>query len=394
MEQSDILDDLANLEFCENEQKQLDEKFKPQTQVDINEPFYRASRNSSFVVQAISVILGFGACLEVSERFPDYKVIVFFAFVGLLVGWEYYKRRFLSEVQKIRIKNKYKKIKLKSTPYLIASAFLVSGSMAIGYYGAVPVIEKLSQHKELENIEDLEESYFLQIAEVQEEFLSASLANVIDSVKTGIFYTHGRKKGELKSSGASLFKELQKGESKNIEQKNEALIALRSEMNEEVKNAKDRNKVIVSEHKAWCKTFGKYSALGNIICDILLMILLRWCFNHEDSKRILNRKKKELKEAKEKEPFTIAGVKDKVKEQVKEVINQPVTPLQSVNPIAFNKRKEGDIIKGTGKKKDRILVEVNGELREYTKGKLKNLMKAQTGAERIKHLNNLIEKLG
>jgi hypothetical protein len=393
METTDILDDLANLEFNESEQEKLDNKFRPETQVDINEPFYIASRNASFVVQCISVILGFGACVELAEKFPEYKEIVFLSFVGVLAGWEYYKRRFLSKIQEIRIKNKYKKIKLSSTPYKIASFILVAGSMAIGYHGAEPVIKKLSQHSPLQNIEELREGFFQQISEVQEEYLSASLGGKIDTLSKGIRYKYGKKKGELKSAGSNLVADLVEVEKEHIEQKNKAVNDLRAEMVQAMDEAKANNKEIVSTHEGWCSSFGLYASLGNILCDILLIILLRWCFNHEDSKRILNRKKKELQESlqvKEKEQFQEPAKKKEV--EVQAVKEQEAES----NPIGFGK-KEGSLTQKNGQ--PAVLVSITkgknkGKLVAKTRTELENNINSQSNplSPRTMHLKSLLEK--
>lgn len=55
--------------------------------------------------------------------------------------------------------------------------------------------------------------------------------------------------------------------------------------------------------------------------------------------------------------------------------------------------KEGTIIKAKGRRKARVIVAVGEELRPMTLGQLNNLIKAQTGAERIHHLETLKSKL-
>lgn len=391
---TDILDDLVNLDFNEEEQKKLDEKFKPQTQVDINEPFYKASKISTIIVQTLSVILGFGLCIHMTEKFPDFKEFIFLSCVGLLALWELFKRTALSKIQEIRIKNKYKKVKLKATPYKIASFILVTGSMCVGFFGAEHVIKKFSKHQQLEDLEELRETYFLQISEVQEEFLSASLGQRIEEVAEGMKYKYGRKKGEVKSASASLLRELQKGEAQNQEAKNKAVNDLRSEMVQALNQAEEENKAIVAEHHNWCSSFGWYASIMNILCDILLIVLLRWCFNHEDNKRKLNKKKKELQESiqgKEKEPFQ-EPVKKKEPE-LQEVKEQE----QEKAPIGFAK-KEGSLTTKEGKKA--VLVAITkgknkGKLVAKTEKELINNINSQSNptSERTIHLKNLLEKL-
>ncbi len=393
MHQSDILDDLVNLDYDQDEQNKLDEKFKPQTQVDINEPFYKASKISTFIVQSLSVVLGFGACLEVAERFPDIMELIFLCCVSLLVLWELAKRTSLSKIQEIRIKNRYKKVKLKATPYFVASIFLVGGSMYIGYSGAKPVVEKFSQHQVLEDLEELRETYFASISEVQEEFLSASLASKIDTLSKGIRYKHGKKKGELKSAGSNLVADLVELEKGHTQQKNKAVNDLRAEMAKELDQAKERNESIVSEHQAWCSSFGSYAAIGNILCDILLIILLRWCFNHEDNKRKLNRKKKELKESMNEQEKEQIQEKPKKKEAVLQAVKEQE---QEMNPIGFG-QKEGSLVTENGK--EYVLLRMTkgknkDKLVKRSKSDIKNSINSQssTTSERTIFLKGLLEK--
>jgi hypothetical protein len=55
--------------------------------------------------------------------------------------------------------------------------------------------------------------------------------------------------------------------------------------------------------------------------------------------------------------------------------------------------KEGTIIKAKGRKRARVMVTVGKELRPMTLGQLNNLIKAQTGTQRIQHLETLKNKL-
>jgi hypothetical protein len=384
---------MVNLEFNQNEQDLLNEKFKPETQVDIDEPFYKAAKASMFTVQTISAVLGIGICIHMSNKFPQFKEGIFALFFAFVIGWEFLKRGALNKLQQIRIKNRTKKVKLKAKPYRLASFVFVVGSMFMGFFGAPEVIEEFSTHDQLENLEELRETFFIQIAEVQEEFLSASLASKIEKVTEGLTYNSGKKKGEVKSSAGSLLKELQKGQTEVNVQKNEALSDLRKEMNQAIASSKMENEVIVQKHKAWCKTFGFFAALGNLLCDCILLILLPWCFNHEDRKRKLNDKKKELQQnhqEKEKEP-----VKENTKK--KEAAGQHVTEkAKEQNPIGYAK-KEGSFLTENGKKK--VLLEMKkgknkGKLVSKSEQKIKDLISNASNPEskRTKYLETLLNQ--
>jgi len=373
MEITDILDDLSNLQVDEAEQIKLNEKFKPQTQVDIDEPFYKAAKLAMIFVQSVSAILGIGICIHMSNKFPQIKELIFAAFFALVVCWEFLKRGALNKLQEIRIKNRTKKVKLKAKPYRLAAFCFVAGSMGMGFFGAPEVFKEFSVHAALEDIEEIREGFFSQISEVQEEFLAASLSGKIDTVTSGLMYKSGKKKGEIKSSAAATLKILQEGQTKANTQKNEALSELRQEMNESIAIAKVNNEVIIQTHENWCKTFGLSAAFGNLICDFILLLLLPWCFNHEDRKRKLNEKKKELQNStqeKEKEPR-----KENTKK--KEHDNQQVEEKETEkNPIGYGK-KEGSF--STENEEKTVLLEMKkgknkGKLVRKTEQNIKDLI--------------------
>ena len=375
---TDILDDLVNLDFNEDEQNILDEKFKPQTQVDINEPFYKGSKIGTYIVQSLSVILGFGICIHMTEKFPDIKEFIFIGCLSLLVLWELAKRKVLKEFERIRIINKYKKVKLKRTPYLFGSIVFVGGSMVIGFFGAEHVIQKYSSHQPLQVISQIKESFESQIEEVKEEFGAASLnafamANRLHNESNW----KGTTSKDVRNEKATLIVLGAKTDSLKLD----AVQELESDMNETIFEAEKENKEVLQDHLSWCSSFGWYASLLNVLCDIILFFLLRWCFNHEDSKRKLNKKKKELQEQEPKKKQPKKKIKNDFQEQEQE----------------YSEQEEGSWTTKNGKKA--ILVRMTkgknkGNLVAKTKEDIKTNLSSQSNkkSERTKYFQELLSK--
>lgn len=171
----------------------------------------------------------------------------------------------------------------------------------------------------------------------------------------------------------------------------------------EVKTAKEENKIMKADHLAWCGSFGWGLSFVSLGCIAIFLMSFSWCQGYErdeikDNESMLLK----LEEAKAKEEaqeraeieklkasLPKAEDRDKGKEPPKVVVNEPSMPMGFVTATI----KEGDILKGKGRKSDRVYVEVKGELRAMTKGEVNTLKKGQSTEERITHLEKLRNKL-
>lgn len=148
----------------------------------------------------------------------------------------------------------------------------------------------------------------------------------------------------------------------------------------------------IKQHQDWCASFGGVLALVSAL-GILLLIPFRLFFEwwerkyKHDLRGYVSSKVEETNTHTEGVRKEEGKGNDKVKE--KAIDNEAPTPIG----FAFAGSKEGDILKGEGRKRDRVMVEVSGELRGMTIGDLNRLIKAQTGLERIQHLKTLKSKL-
>jgi len=172
---------------------------------------------------------------------------------------------------------------------------------------------------------------------------------------------------------------------------------------EAIKKAEKENEIMKVEHFAWCSSFGWGLSFVSILCIFIFLPAFHWCQKYErdelkDNDSILNKLEEAKKKEEAQERFEIeklkalapkVGDKDKEEELTKVLVNEPSTPMG----FATAKIKEGDILKGEGRKNDRVYVMVKDELRAMTKGEVNTLKKGQSTPERIKHLEMLRNKL-
>lgn len=324
---TDVLDDMTNLDYNQAEHERLNKKYEPRTQVDINEPFYKGAKFSTGLAQFFSVVLGVGVCISMSEKFPEIAPIIFGGCLLLLCLWEFGKRVCLGKINEIRIINKAKKTKLSASPYVFASVLFVVGSLFSGYIGAPLVIEKFSSHEILSDIEEIKELAFIVVGNHKEVFtgqkleafaMAASLHNQSNWKGTTSKDVRGQKADliVLGSSKDSLL--------------NNAVLATNERMHKDIDKATGLNEEIVKEHKEWCYSFGLYASIGNIFLDLILIILMRWCSNHEDRKRKENKAK--IKMIKEQgKDVDNHGAKDKDANKDLHAKDGEITPTSSGN---------------------------------------------------------------
>jgi len=170
-----------------------------------------------------------------------------------------------------------------------------------------------------------------------------------------------------------------------------------------IDKAEEENAIMKADHLAWCASFGWGLSFVSIFCIFIFLPSFHWCQKYErkeieDNDSILSKieESKEKEKAQEKAAIqslkandTKSKDKDKGEDTPKVTINQPSTPMG----FATASIKEGDIVKGEGRKSDRIYVMVKGNLRPMTFGEVNTLKKGQSTTERITHLDKLMNKL-
>ena len=349
---TDVLDEMINLDYDEDEQKKLDEKFKPKTQVDINEPFYKGAMVIVRISQILSVTLGIGVCLHMAEKFPSFAPIIFGVCLILLCVNEVFKNMAITEISSIGIINEGKSVKLSSKPYRTALFFLVAFSVATSFIGGPVVIKKFSEHKPLIILDSIRYKFMAEIENHKKEFTSqkAEAFAVAANIHEQSSYA-GKTSKEVRDEKAKI---LVLGVGKDSLM-NSVVLSTSSKMDIELSNAENENKAIVKEHSNWCEDTGKMSSFIAVGLDLIVFILLGWCINHQSRKRKENKNKKELQKSLDNSSKGVG------KDSVSQLLNdkdKEKTPLY----------KEGVSAPENGGANLVTVKLVNGELKTYQAG--------------------------
>lgn len=351
----EILDDMTDLEYCQEEDTSLSKKYKNTTQSSVNEPFFKGSKVAREVLQTGSVILGFGICLHMASKFPSIKELIFFICLVGLVLIEVGKRYALEKINTIRITNSLysRKRKLKATPYIVSSVIFIALSLGSGYFGSSEVIEYYSEHEPLTMLDSVKAKFNRQIALISTNFDSTSSSSFAMAAKLHEQSSWlGKTSREVRGQKADLVVLGAQTQSKKLD----ASVSIAKDMNTAVLDAKKKNDVIVKEHKEWCSSFAWWAVIAVLVFDGVLIVLSRWMANHEYRKINENKVKKEIKEGS--------------KEATKGIVNQGGKEDSKDKDITL---KDEEILEGSGGKADTITVRLkDGTLKNYTLGKFRN----------------------
>jgi hypothetical protein len=210
----------------------------------------------------------------------------------------------------------------------------------------------------------------VQMDEVREDFGSASLMffGKADSLHINNSW-RGKTSREVRGEKAELEVLGAKTEASKLSE----LQGIKEDMNTAILKAEGDNEEIVKEHKVWANSFAWFAVLFVFILDGLLVWLSYWMTNHEARKIKENKVKKELKEQSIKTP--------------KVPVNEGVKTKETIT------LKDGEIKEFEDSRGSIIGVPLStGDIKGYTLGKLRNLIK-NSGEARGKELNEYLIKL-
>jgi hypothetical protein len=276
-------------------------------------------------------------------------------------------------------------------------AFLVFFALisAVATYNVTtPALEYLAKAPVLLNVDSVSLRFdSLMAADMVVMAKSDSATSVISKeIKRTASY-----KGKLDSASRKAFQAVSTIRAKGLQNEASLTVARAAEKEFEIKKTIAENDKIIQKHKDWCASFGSFLGWLFIALEFALYPSTWYCKDYEKKEVIEADKKKEAKEAEQAFNQNIKVEDKEVKEKDKGEVTEKtkVVDNQEKTTIGFvhNEGKEGDIVKGEGKVRDRVLVMVNGALVAKTKGELNTLIRGQSTSERIKHLENIKTKL-
>jgi hypothetical protein len=384
------------------ENNKLKEKYKNVTHVQALLGFYKGMAFSVLFIQFFSVVLGIGLPLLLADKMPKVAPIVFALGLIVLIFLEYSKGWVMKKINVIRIVNKQKAIPVPMGRYFLAAVFLTAWNVAIGYWSSPLIVETLVSVKGIEPIAEIDSTYTAkkQAETIRFEALKAGFAAKALELKTSTTKANGL----LKSAAVKPVTLMENRAASATDSLTSVLSFLDKDHFRRVVVAEGRNAQTLKNHLEWCNSFGWVVAIIALILEVCLIILAYWLAEFDQKKIVDIESRVELAEAeREAERLEVLRLKasnatiepQKVEEKEKEKENAKVTENQELKPNDFvhnddkGEGKEGDIIKGVGKKKDRVLVIVSGVLVPKLESELTALIKVQTTAKRIQHLESL-----
>ena len=398
----DRIEELTTLEYDKKENDKLNKKYKPRTTVEALQGFYNWSKQIINLSQALSVLLGSGIAVMFYQKMPSIGWLLVLLSFGFLAVIEALKRFTVTKVNEIRIVNNNQDKAINNRTYNISSFALVVMSMGISYVGTPYVISFFASHGELTDLEAINKAFNEQRTEANVYWngLSKEAATKAKEI-------HGQNswKGKTSREARVPMLAMEIKASTMIDSLNSKLAIIDNDNSKALALATIANNTTIEEHKAWCYGFSWIGCMAAILIDLLVLGLCRWNANFDERKIKENAAKDRI--TKEQNEVKGSASTDSNNIEVKDMPKVEETPKAEGNakandtenqpsaPIGYGnkERKEGDIEKGQGRKRDRVLVEVNGKLQSKTLGELNTLIAGQSTSERIQHLEKLKNKL-
>lgn len=398
MEENNLIDrieGLTLLEYDKKENDRLTRKLAPRTTVQAHQGFYSWSKRIIDFGQILSVLFGFGIPIMIYEKMPTIGILVFTLAVIALIGLEGLKRFCVGKSNELRVANTKQEHKVNPLTYNVAKYVFICASMGLSFIGAPYIINWFAHHPPLVDIEAIALTFEENKQEATTYWNRLKNENL---AKAAQIHEDNSWKGKT-SRDARPAKLLL--ETKAVEKQdslNSKLAVLSALELSAIQEAKVKNKVILEEHKAWCEGFSWFGCIASIVIEIIILILTRWNYDFEDRKVQENKSKdKLLREQLEAQGESKSDNQEGKRQRAKEVKEeehqkQKVIENQTSTTIGFGNKdpQEGSILKGEGRKRDRVYVKVNGKLTPKTEGEINTLIAAQSeGSPRIDYLENL-----
>ena len=403
METHQLVNQLAEVEINTKRIEQLQIKHTPKTKSQRLWGFFLTLLWLGIVCQLASALFSStGVMYYLSTKLNQNGTLISFCSVALLLCLEGVKRFTLESFHAQRLDDKH----VNRITYFFIVLFgglstycgYVGTPYAVQYFAAVPVLIDISEIENKESVQIKKDTSYWSSKK------SESLGNAL------AIHAQNSWQGKTTKAARPLVFELQGSSKAAQDSLNIAFSKGLERLAIMINKANFDNEKRQKEHLAWCNSFGGALAWIVAIFELVFFCSFWWCetysrFEVVEGKAVITAKVAAEKAAIELLKSQSLGVgnqsvdatakvatkdvddtKDKEKIKAKDIENQAPTPIG----FGVLAAKEGDVIKGTGRKKNRVLVEVNGELRAMKLGEINTLIKGQSeGSPRITHLENL-----
>ena len=392
----DINNDVL-LKINEKRINRLERKQQPKTLVERQRPFYLLLLATAVICEIVDCTLTFSGIIHFATTYLNDNGFLISAIIGsCVIILSLFKHKTMDVYHAQRLDDEH----IPNSTYLFIFIFFVVSAGAT--YNVTPAaLQYLTKSSALHSLDSVSVKF--------DSLLASDLVVISKEIATADtaasnFYTSRVYKGKLRSNDSDSYSSALASVTAAQGKITAVTLARNNEKELALSTVQKKNDAIIQAHKDWCIEFGFWLAVGLFLVEMLYFPAKWFCENYERAEVTEAKEKKARiekqaqaqtdllaqgqrlqKEAKEIEE----RAKVEVKEKVKDTINKEPTTITFGNHAP----KEGDIEKGEGRKRDRVMVEVAGELRAYTLGQINTLIAGQTTTQRITHLENLKNKL-
>jgi hypothetical protein len=409
MTANDKIDILALTKTQEEQQRKLDAKYKDMTHCEALDGFYWWCKQFILFLQGLSICLGMGFPLMLADRMPSVSALVFSLGFIFIVVLEAAKGWTMDEINRLRIINIPKAVKIPMKRFLFAAVVLFGLNVAIGFWSSPFIVEILVEPKGIVSIAGIDSIYTAK--KEAEKVRFDSLTKKFETTALQLAIMHARKDGTIHSAGAKSQATMVNRAATQTDSLTAALSFLNREHSTKVQAAENTNAETMKEHKAFCNSFSFWAALGAGVIEFFLTILAYWIADFDHKKRTENKARLEGIEANAKgqsvkgtdihtplntPPLPQKNTKGKREKVFSSANLAPTMQFKQGEPTTnSHEPKEGDILPPVGRGVHRALIEVSGKLDARTKGQLRTLKSAQGNdkSERSVFIQTLIDKL-
>lgn len=356
--------------------ERLQQKAQPKTPIEIERPYYKFVYYTCFFLQLLTFLLALGIVVFAKEELNKYAALLLIAMFVATEPVKFYLNKYYNE-QKL-----YQDYTPKIAPVLMFAVAVWSvGTSFIGTPYAVKYAVKAPQ---LIHIDSLQMQLNNKLTTD-----TAFWSNKAHQAKADAtaYFSKRSWKGKLRSEDNKVYKSLLSVETKYKDSLTTSQAAAITFTQSELTKAEQANNQTLLQHDLFCNRIGIFAAIACLFLELLTFLGIKYWNNFE---------KRELQEH-EGISELIAEPKPKKPAKPKPInleVLSPAAVMNKANKIGFNKNGHGDIIKGTGRKKDRILYQKSdGSLKAYTLGEFDNLIRAAKTESKKEELNQLRTKL-
>lgn len=270
------IDEIDLLVLSEDEKlnlEKLQEVYKDVTYVQAMRGFYDGCKRWKKYLAGLSVILALGTPVLLAEKMPEIALIVFTVLVAVLVGIEYTKERVLVNMNKIRIVNKKKKVRIPTKRLYLAFFTLMCLDVCFGFFGSSHIVNRFLPVKGVVEISSLD-TVFAKREAMDTMQLFNSKASFI--AKAAEIHEKNQWLGVTVKDARQAQLDMENRAAKVQDSILAVLSVIGAEKRQAASELKAKNEAIIKEHNLFCYGLGWIVAIAATLLNFFLVVLSAW----------------------------------------------------------------------------------------------------------------------